>query len=65
MKTARNAFVVPARQRGNAGAMVHTRPARDNSVVVMRCVACKAYLDVEDDSLYCVDCEPEAYKEEN
>lgn len=53
----RNAYAEPAKHRSNAGAMVHKNPPRQKSVEVGRCVLCGQYLDLDDNSEFCITCE--------
>ncbi len=49
----------PAAMGRNGGAMGNKKPPRKNNVEagLHKCKNCNSYLDVEDDSIFCADCE--------
>lgn len=53
----RNAYAIPAKHRGNAGAMVHKNPPRQRSFEVGLCILCGQALDIGDESDICIECE--------
>ncbi|MDD5306129.1 MAG: hypothetical protein PHU25_02300 [Deltaproteobacteria bacterium] len=55
----RNAYAVPARQRKNAGPMIHKDPPREKPQGPAACAACGAPLDEGDPGPLCAACEAE------
>jgi hypothetical protein len=53
----RNAYAVPARQRKNAGPMVHKDPPREKPPAPAVCATCGTPLDEGDSAPLCAACE--------